>query len=164
MSGQIKDAAWDIARVFIFEHWARFYYAVDRDGQVWLEVPDEVLESCRREHPDLIPLIEELNGQAITYESTHQHLAEFVYKLLDGSKYPPGLVANTLDSKPFQLEQYLFSLWLKAYGGYVESQTLSYDQWLESYQEWKATEEVQKYLAKLQAPKAVPQPGTDTVH
>lgn len=140
----------DIARVFIFEHWARFYFAVDRDGKTFLEVPEDVMEECRKDEADLVPLLEKTNNQELTYESSCQNVGAFVCGLLDGSKYPPGKVTQALDSKPYRIEMHLFSLWLQGHEGYLEQKRLPFAEWLDMFANWKRMDQVQAFIAKLE--------------
>jgi hypothetical protein len=140
----------DIFRVFILEHWARFYFTKERNGKTFLEIPEEELEHCRKAHPDLAPLLEESTGKELTYESSCQNVGAFVCRIFDGVKYPPGKVSRTLDSKPFRIEMHLFSLWLQGHEGYLEQKLLSFDDWLEMFVNWKQMDQVKDFIAKLQ--------------
>ncbi len=45
----IEEAAGRIFRVFLAEHWARFYFAVEQEGVVYLDVPEDALAAARRQ-------------------------------------------------------------------------------------------------------------------
>jgi len=139
----------DIMRVFIFENWTRFYHATERDGQTWLDIPENVLEACRDAHPDLAPLQDAGNNAPISYESCAQSVGEFVCRLLDGPKYPPGKVEQALNSKAFKIQLHMFSLWQRGHEAYLDQYALSFDDWLEMFANWLLLDEVQTFRARL---------------
>ena len=150
----------DIMRVFIFENWARFYHATQQGGQTWLAVPENVLDACRSAHPDLAPLLDATNNTPISYESCAHNVGEFVCRLLDGQKYPPGKVEQTLGSKAFKIQLHMFSLWQRGHETYLDQHALSFDDWLEMFANWLAMDEVQTFQARLaQSPES-----GDTAH
>lgn len=140
----------DIMRVFILEHWARFYHAQERDGKTWLELPEDVLEDCRAKHPDLAPLLEEANRKELTYEGSCTTVGAFVCRLYDGVKYVSGVVLKALDSRAFKIEQHMFGLWLKGHEGYLDQHALSYDDWLEMFTNWNLMDQVKAFRQKLE--------------
>ncbi|WP_243359786.1 hypothetical protein [Fundidesulfovibrio terrae] len=140
----------DIIRVFMFEHWARFYYTVEKDGKPFLEMPADVLDDCRAKYPDLTPLLEEASGKELSIEACMQNVGAFVCRLLDGDKYPPGVVTKAMDSKPFRIELHLFGLWLQGHETYLDERQLSFDDWLEMFTNWKLMDKVQEFIAKLE--------------
>ena len=139
----------DILRVFIFENWARFYHAVERDAQTWLDIPDGVIEACRASHPDLAPLLDATNKTQISYESCAQNVGEFVCRLLDGPKYPPGKVEQTLNSRAFKVRLHMFSLWQRGHEAYLDEHPLGFDEWLEMFANWMRMDEVQAFQTRL---------------
>jgi hypothetical protein len=150
MFGDEGDLVKDIARVFIFENWARFYYTAIRGGTTFLEVPEEVLEQCRQTHPDLAPLLEDTNNTEITYESCRKNVGEFVCRALDGQKYPPGKIDAALDSKAFKIELHMFSMWQRGHESYLDQHQLSFDDWMEMIVNWRLLDEVKAFQAKLE--------------
>lgn len=153
----------DILRVFIFEHWARFYYAADRGGKIFLEVPGEVMAQLHEKHPNLAPLLDASSTQELSYESCQLHVGSFVCSLLDGAKYPAGMVTKTLDSKEFRIELHLFNLWLQGHEGYLEQHSLTFEDWLEMFANWKLMDKVQEFISKLkQTPSSPGQPAKTT--
>jgi len=140
----------DIMRVFILEHWARFYYAEERDGKTFLEMPPEALEKSRQETPDLAPLLEETNNTELTYESSCQNVGAFVCRMLDGEKYPPGKVTKTLDSRPFRIEMHMFALWLKGHETYLDQNPQGYHDWLEMFTNWMLMDEVKAFATRME--------------
>ena len=139
----------DIMRVFIFENWARFYHAQEREAQTWLAVPEEVISACRVAHPDLAPLLEDTNNAPISYESCAKNVGEFVCRLFDGPKYPPGTVERALNSKAFKIQLHMFSLWQRGHENYLDEHALSFDDWLEMFTNWMQMDEVQAFQTRL---------------
>jgi len=154
----------DILRVFIFEHWARFYFTAERDGKPFLEMPAEVLEDCKTRYPDLAPLLEETTGKELSIEACMQNVGAFVCRLLDGEKYAPGVVTKALDSKPFRIELHLFNLWLQGHETYLDERQLSYDDWLEMFANWKLMDKVQEFIAKLKQTPPAAEEKAKTTH
>ena len=150
MLGNQDNLIKDVVRVFIFENWARFYYTVERDGKTWLEIPEDVLEACRKAHPDLTPLLEETNATEITYESCRQNVGAFVCRLLDGEKYPPGKVLAALDSKAFKIEMHMFFMWQRGHEHYLDERKMSFDVWMEMFVNWRLMDEVKAFQSKLE--------------
>ncbi|WP_243438643.1 hypothetical protein [Fundidesulfovibrio soli] len=165
MSNACNNVICDLSRVFSFEHWARFYYTVERDGKTFLEVPAEVVEECRKKHPDLAPLLDETNNQELTYESSCQNVGAFVCRLYDGERYGPGVVTKTIDSKDFRIELHMFGLWLKGHENYLDEHNVDFDTWLEMFTEWNKLEQVAAYRTRLMESSAADTPaGEKTVH
>jgi hypothetical protein len=154
----------DIARVFMFEHWARFYHAVDKAGKTFLDVPDGVMEQCKAKHPDLAPLLEECAVQELTVESSCRTVGEFVLRLLDGTKYPPGKVLKALDSKAHKIETHMFNLWLKGHEGYLDANPQDFDGWLYMYQNWRMMDQVKAFTAKLESGQAAGEAQAGPAH
>lgn len=154
----------DIIRVFILEHWARFYYAKDKDGQTVLSIPADVIEKIRESHTELVPMLEETNATVITYEESCKNVGAFVCRLLDGPKYAPGVVTKAMDSKPFKIEMHLLSLWLKGHESYLDAHDLSYDDWLEMFVNWKQMDQVKAFIEKLQSTPPASEKTSQSVH
>ena len=57
----IEQASEEILRVLMAEHWARFYYAMEQDGVVYLSVPPEVVEALKATHPSLAEFVTDIN-------------------------------------------------------------------------------------------------------
>ncbi len=153
----------DLMRVFSFEHWARFYYTVERDGKPFLDVPADVMETCRQKYPDLAPLLEQANGQELTYESSCKNVGAFVCRLYDGAKYGPSVVDKALDSKAFRIQLHMFGVWLKGHENYLDQHDVDFDLWTEMITEWKKLDQVRAYQEKL-ATSPPEADGQKTVH
>ncbi len=164
MSQEDTNAIKEITRVFAFEHWARFYFAVDREGKTFLDAPEAALAQVREQAPDLAPLLERINNTELTYETSCTNVGTFVCELLDGVKYKPGLVQRLLDSRPYRMEMHLFSLWLQGHEGYLDANPQTFPGWLEMYLNWKELDQVKEYIASLEKTPPTVGKGSDAVH
>ena len=64
-----------------FEHWLRFYFSEDMEGRengAVLRVPSSFAESCEREHPELIQILNELQGNEIGMERSRDAVFSFI--------------------------------------------------------------------------------------
>lgn len=150
MLGTQDNLIKDIVRVFIFENWARFYYTAEQDGKTVLDIPEDVLEACRKAHPDLVALLEETNKAEITPESCLKNVGAFVCRLLDGEKYPGGKVLPALDSKAFKIEMHMFFMWQRGHERYLDERAMTFDEWMEMFVNWRLLDEVKAFQAKLE--------------
>jgi len=164
MSKEDTAVVKEITRVFAFEHWARFYFAVDREGKTFLEVPEEVMAEVRAQAPDLFPLLEKTNHQELTYETSCANVGAFVCELLDGVKYKPGLVQRMLDSKLYKVEMHLFAMWLKGHEDYLDANPQTLPGWLEMYANWKEMDQVKQFAQKLMSAPPAGEPSSGSVH
>lgn len=154
----------DVIEVIMFDQWMRHYFTTERDGKLFLEIPEDVLDEVRREHPALFTLAEPVNNAELTYKKCQDNICTYMASSLDGSKYADGVVATVFDSKPFKIEQYVFSLWLKGHEAYLDAERRSFSEWKEMYENWKKMDEVREYIFKLQAGTAGQEQTSSTVH
>ena len=148
---QYAQAVTDITEVFMFEQWLRHYFVVEKDGTLFIEIPDEDLKEIHGKHEGLGGLADMLNHSEITYEKCQDMVCAFVGARYDGSKYGPDVVARTLDSKAFKIEMYVFSVWLKGHESYLDAEKLPFAEWTEMYAGWKSLDQVKEYRRKLEA-------------
>jgi hypothetical protein len=155
----------DIVEVFMFEHWLRHYYVVEKDGRLFIEVPQEDLTRVYEREEHLAPLVDMLNNEEISYEKCQATVGAFVGARYDGSKYGGDTVARAMDSKTFKIEMYVFGVWLKGHEAYLDERKMDFAEWREMYQGWNALDQVKEYRKKLMAGGGDPdQPATGTVH
>lgn len=145
------EAATDIAAVFRFEQWLRFYFIVEKNGSLFLEIPAEELKKIYAEQEHLGPLADMLNNGEITYEKCQNSVCAFVGVRFDGSKYGPDVVSRTMNSKSFKIEQYVFGVWLKGHESYLDERRMPFSEWEEMYAGWNSLDQVKEYRAKLLA-------------
>lgn len=145
----MEQAAEEIFRVFMVEHWARFYFAVEQDGVVYLDVPESELAVLRAETPDLASFISGVNGQPIDMETSRRSVGEFVFKSMEGGNYPIGAVAKAFDGKPLATLMQLFAVWMSGHEGQLDQETMSFSDWDNLFSEWRKDPAVQRFAANL---------------
>lgn len=162
---QYASAVADIAQVFMFEQWLRHSFAVEKDGRLFIEIPEADLAEIHGKYEGLGGLADMFNHDEITYEKCQTMVCTYVGARFDGSKYGPDVVPRTLDSKTFKIEMYVFGMWLKGHGAYLDAERLSFADWMEMYDGWKALDQVKEYRRKLEAGGSDPnQPPSARAH
>jgi hypothetical protein len=142
----------NIAEVFQFEHWLRFYFVMENEADkedLRLLVPDEFMSQIKTSHPHLHDLAELVNGTAVDYQASCDTVCSYVARKLEGPNQSPMLVTKVIDSREFQIEMYLFGLWIKGHEDYLDDKFRNFSEWQELYEGWKATDEVVGYRNKL---------------
>ncbi len=160
----IEKAAQEIFRVFLAEHWARFYFAVEQDGAVFLDIPDEALALVEAEDAALAGFIRGINGQPVDVETSRRAIGEFVFKSFEDGTYPPGTVAKAFDSKPFGLLMQLFSVWLSGHEAQLDAEVLPHGEWARLFAAWREDPAVARFAASLAAAGNPGTPASDNVH
>jgi hypothetical protein len=148
---KLDDAVREVAEVFQFEQWMRFYFLKEEEGdKLRLEVPEEMVRRVEEKTPHLKELLDEMNHDLVDYETSQKAVCSFVGTHIEGVKHSPYLVPKVFDSKDFKLEMYLFNLWLKAFEERFDIEPdKGFDEWQELYAEWRETDEVKKYIQEL---------------
>lgn len=142
-------AVQEVFEVFMFEFWLRYYYVVEAEGGLRIEMPDAVMDQVREKHPNLAPLAELMNHDVIDRQRSHDTVCSFVGARLDNGRFPSGVISNVFNSKAFKIENYVFSLWLKGHESYLDEAPMEFGEWQEMYTHWKDMDEVKDYLARL---------------
>lgn len=164
MKPDVNRVVRDIAEVFQFEYWIRFYFLEEKDeGKLFVNIPEEVARTCADRHHHLAGLIPLLDKAEVDYSKSLATVSEYLAARLDGDKYEPHVVGQTLDCKAFKVEMYLFNLWIKGHEEILDEETRSFADWMEMYQGWKGQDEVQAYILKLHASGSGAEVRTDTV-
>ncbi len=145
----IRNAPDEVLDIVQFEHWLRFYFVEEIDEALELRVPDVEMERIRKELPMMHGLVELLNNREITQQICTETVCSFIAARLDGEKYPEGTVTRVFDGKKFKLEMYLFNLWSRTHEARLDEEYLFFSAWREMFDQWKETEEVKQYIAKL---------------
>lgn len=159
------NAVADIAEVFMFEQWLRHYFVVEKDGKLFIEIPQDDLKEIYAKHEHLGPLADMFNNAEISYEKCQATVCSFVGARYDGSKYGADVVARTLDSKTFKVEMYVFGVWMKGHEQYLDERRMPFEEWREMYAGWNSMDEVKEYRKKLMAGGGDPnQPSSKSVH
>ena len=149
MIDDLQAALREVAEIFQFEHWIRFYFATQRDGRTFIDMPPQAVAKARQEHPQLAGLIDALNNSEIDYASSVRQVGEYVHSKLDGPKYGPNVVPAILDSKDFKVDMHLFSLWVRGHEAALDEEVLDFSEWASRFSAWKAAQEVVRYAQSL---------------
>jgi hypothetical protein len=159
-----EQAVAKIFRVFLTEHWARFYYALEQDGVVFLDVPEDVLAQVEAEDADLAEFLRGLNGQPLDAASSRKSIGEHVFATLEGGVFPPGTVAKAFDSPAFTLSMRLFSVWLSGHETLLDTEPLPRAEWERLFSAWRQDPAVLRFAESLVAAGNPATPGGNTVH
>lgn len=150
MTTQMQQAVADVAEVMKFENWLRFYFVTGEEGEaVKIEVPQEIIDDLEKNHEHLSGLAMQYNGELIDYQRSCTSTCAHVAMLYDGTKYPTGTVTNVWDTKELKLEMYLFGLWMQGAEAQLDEEFMPFIEWMNGFEEWKGTDEVQDYLNRL---------------
>ncbi len=144
-----SQAVKDATLVLRFEHWLRFYYLKDKGGKLVYEIPADVLASLAEEHPHLHGLADVFNNEETDQERSTTTVCTFMAARLDGQAHPEGVMNAVFDSAAFKIEMYLFSLWNQSHEGLLDQETRSFGEWEGLFAEWRESEQVKAYEAKL---------------
>jgi hypothetical protein len=164
MIDDMQAALRDVAEIFQFEHWLRFYFSKDEGGKMSIEMPAEAAAQAKQRYPQLAGLIDSLNFSEIDYESSVRQVGEYVHKSLDGPKYAQNVVSSVLDSKDFKIDLHLFSLWVRGHEALLDEKIFDFAEWISLYAAWKATEEVKRYAQSLRRADKLEHDGGGSVH
>ncbi len=159
----IEKVAEEILLVVMAEHWARFYYAMEQDGVVFLDVPGEAIEELRKTRPVLADFITSINGQPLNQESSQRSVGEFVFQALEGGNLPAGTVAKAFDSKQFALLMRLFSVWLSGHEEQFDAEVMPFLQWEGLFTQWRRDPAVLRFGQTL-ADGGASTPSSGTTH
>jgi hypothetical protein len=160
----VDQAAAVIFRVFLAEHWARFYYAVEQDGMIALDVPEEALAAVAAGDAGLAGFLAWLNGRALDEETSRQAIGEHVFRTLEGGNSPQGTVAKAFDSKGFGLTMRLFSVWLSGHEAMLDAEPLPLAEWERLFAAWRQDPAVIRFAESLVAAGNPESPASDTVN
>jgi hypothetical protein len=150
MSTAFQQAIGHILEVVMFENWLRFYFISEpEEGNLALAVPEQGLTRIREQHPQLMPLVEELNGKEISFELSRQAVCTFVATQLDGKDMPVNMADLVLDSSSFQLEMHLFNNWVQGHEEQLDVNFLDFATWKRLFAEWRNSGKVKEWAASL---------------
>jgi hypothetical protein len=132
-----------------FENWLRFYFLRDEDGTLYVRVPEEAAARIEADYPEYLKLVELLNDEPIDYQKSMSTICQYVVSTFDTVKYQQGTVSRVFDSDDFQLEMHLFNVWAQAHEEELDRGFFEFAQWMEFFEEWKATPEVVEQMEKV---------------
>lgn len=148
-SVSIKNAVKDALEIFQFDQWLRFYFVVEKDGGLWIEIPDDAMEYINTEYPEMHRMADMVNNAVIDYKRSQENVCSYVAARLDGQKYEATILPQVFDNSIFKVEMYIFNVWLKMHEQHLDEEYMNFDGWLEMYQGWNDLDEVKEYRAKL---------------
>jgi len=164
MSTDFEKLVENVFQVFAVEHWARFYYAVDKGGDVYLEIPEEALAQTEKTSPALVAFLREINHQKTDFETSQRQVGEFAFKIFEESLTAEGRLIKLFDSPEFRIQSRLFSLWLAGHEGLLDQREYSFAEWGEMFGQWRKAEQVQRYAASLGKQETIPDPEKGSVN
>jgi hypothetical protein len=164
MDKRKRQAIKDVMRVFMFDMWLRFYFVQEEDGKLFVRVPEDEVEAIREKDSQLAELVDIFNGQEIDQESSTNTICSFVASRFDGAVYPAGTIAEVLNSSRFKIDNYVFNLWVKTHEPLLDEKRYSFEDWEESFAEWRQLDEVKEYLNKLTLSNVEGACASDAVH
>ncbi|EGB16183.1 hypothetical protein DND132_2980 [Pseudodesulfovibrio mercurii] len=156
-SVSVKNAIRDAVEIFQFDQWIRFYFAVEKDGQLRIEIPEERMLEIEKSHPVLHRFADLVNDAPLDYKRSQDNVCSFVAARLDGEKYEPTVLPQVFDDAKFKVEMYLFNVWLKMHEPHLDEGYMDFDGWMEMYEGWNSLDEVKEYRTKLMESGADPQ-------
>lgn len=161
----MQEAVKDVAEVMKFEHWLRYYFVAETDGQLTIAIPETRRPDVEK-YQRFKKLVDELEGRRLTPESSMAAVSMFVCTTLEGQKYEMGLITKVFDTMELRLEIHLFTLWLDGHGELLDNGFTPFEEWVTLFEEWKATEQVDNYVrSKTEpAPDQKKHAGKTTVH
>ena len=150
MSTVFQQALQRILEVVIFENWLRFYFITEAcESGLTLAVPEQGLMRIRELYPQLMPLVEELNGKEISFELSRRAVCTFVATQLDGKVMPADMANLVLDSAGFQLEMHLFNNWVQGHEEQLDKNFMDFSAWQRLFKEWRNSGKVKEWAAGL---------------
>ena len=139
----------DMAQVFHFEFWLRYYYIEEQDGGLFIKLTEEQEKQMQAKFPEYWELAESVLGRPLSPELSQQSVVEFLQVNFEGKKYPANTVLKVLDSKDFSVEMYLFDTWVDLHEEQLMQKIFGFVYWMHAYGEWKTTEKAQQLLQSL---------------
>ncbi len=139
----------DMARVFHFEFWLRYYFIQEKDGNLYIELSEEQAKQMQAKFPDFWELVETVQNRPLSPELSQQSVVEFLQVNFEGKRYPANTVLKVLDSKDFSVEMYLFNTWVDLHEEQLMQKIFGFDYWMHIYDEWKTTEKGQQLTQSL---------------
>jgi hypothetical protein len=140
----------DVTRVFMFEHWLRFYFVQDQGDDIRLELTSEQMEKIHSKYGELGELAERMNGEKLSPEACRTFIVDFLRDFYDGKKYPMGMVPQTLDQSQFQLELALFNVWSNLHEAQLEEGILGFEIWENFFKEWRESDQGRQVMLSMQ--------------
>ncbi|BCS88417.1 hypothetical protein [Pseudodesulfovibrio sediminis] len=148
-SVSIKNAVKDALEIFQFDQWIRFYFVQEKDNELFVDIPNEVMDTIKEKTPGLHPFADLVNNAVTDYKRSQDNVCSFIAARLDGQKYEATILPQVFDNATFKVEMYIFNVWLKMHEQHLDEESMTFDDWMEMYEGWNSLEEVAEYRSKL---------------
>jgi len=148
-SVSVKSAVKDTIEIFQFEQWLRFYFVKKKDDELWIEIPDDVMDDLKENHSALHHFADTVNNAVTDYKRSQDNLCAYVAARLDGQKYETTVLPQVFDDPAFKIEMYIFNVWMKMHERYLDEEYMDFNGWMEMYEGWNSLDEVKEYRQKL---------------
>jgi len=159
----VEQAVEAIFRVFQAEHWARFSYAVERDGAVFLDIPEDALAAVETDDAALAGFLRGLDGKPVDAETSKRAIGEHVFRTMEGV-FPPDTVVQAFDSQAFGLTMQLFAAWVGGHEKLLDLEVLPLAEWQRMFAAWRQDPSVVRFAASLAAGEKPEPPADGTEH
>lgn len=162
-SVSVKSAVKDALEIFQFDQWLRFYFVKEKDGELWIEIPDDVMAEIEEKHSALHRFADLVNNAVTDYQRSQENVCSYVAARLDGQKYETTVLPQVFDNAIFKVEMYMFNVWINMHEKHLDGEYLNFEDWMKMYEGWNSMDEVKEYRDKLVESGADPQiPPCDT--
>ena len=161
-----KQIVQDLTAVVKFEQWMRFYF-IKKDGDTLIVAPDAAhMEKIQALYGNYYELAKNMCENKMTPEISQRLVIDFIRERFEGDKYRTTQIHNTLESKEFSMEIYLFNTWLELHEKQLIEMIIGYDEWVGLYETWKNSEQGQKVLISMgvSADSSSRENSSETIH
>jgi hypothetical protein len=139
----------EVAEVFMFEHWMRFYFMETVGDDLVLSIPAKAMEKIAKDYPHMSGLAEMMNGQIMSPEHSQESICTYISMTLEQRQKDANAVSNVLNSPKLNAELYAFNLWVEANETQLEERFLDFATWKDFYTQWKSTEKGKEFVSTL---------------
>jgi hypothetical protein len=139
----------DVAEVFMFEHWMRFYFINAQGSDLVLSIPPKAMTKIREDYPHMVTLAEMMNEQAMSQERSQQSICTFISMTVEQRQRDSNAVTNVLNSSKLNAQLYAFNLWVEANETRLGELFLDFSTWKELYDQWRSTDKGKEFLNSL---------------
>lgn len=144
-----QEALIDVAKVFHFEFWLRYYFIEEKNEALYITLNEGQVKQMQTQFPEYWELVERVMETPLSPELSQRAVVEFLQINVEGTKHPVNTVSAVLDSKDFGVEMYLFDTWIDLHEAQLMQKIYGFDYWMHSYDDWKQSEKGQHLLQTL---------------
>ncbi|MDY0276021.1 MAG: hypothetical protein RBR42_11400 [Desulfomicrobium sp.] len=139
----------EIAEVFHFEFWLRYYFIEERDTKLYISLTEEQAKQMKTQFPDYWEMVESMLERSLSPELSQRVVVEFIQLNMAGKKFPVNVVPKIFDTKDFSIEMILFNTWVDLHEEQLMKKIYSFDYWINAYQEWKESDQAKTLALSL---------------